>query len=230
VLPNLLKALPKSERKRLTKLTELESQARAKGFTSIAGVDEAGRGPLAGPVVAAACMIPEGLFFAGINDSKLLCPKKRKDLFFQLTSHEDILFAVGYVDHAEIDQMNIYRATLKAMQMAIGQLKIKPDYILVDGVKLPVEEGQHAERVIQGDRLSQMIAAASIIAKETRDAYMRQMHERYPEYGFDEHKGYATVKHCAALAKFGPSPVHRRTFKSVMASGEGPGNLIDFPK
>lgn len=203
---------PKSEKRRLEKLIEPETLARAKGYRCVAGVDEAGRGPLAGPVLAAACTIPEGIFFGYINDSKLLTSQKRKVLFEQLTTHEGVQFGVGRIEQDEIDRINIYQATLAAMRMAVAQLKEQPDVLLVDGMHLAIE-GIHAQRIVQGDRLSQMIAAASIIAKESRDQIMIQYHEVYPEYGFDEHKGYATEKHRAALHKYGPCPLHRRTFK-----------------
>lgn len=204
-------AFSKSEKRRLEKLTEPETLARSKGYRCVAGVDEAGRGPLAGPVLAAACTIRAGLFFAHINDSKLLTPKKRKILFEQLTAHEGVQFGVGRIDQDEIDKINIYQATLVAMRLAVAQLQEQPDVVLVDGMHLTID-GIHAERIVKGDQLSQMIAAASIIAKESRDQIMIQYHETYPEYGFDEHKGYGTEKHRAALHKYGPCPLHRRTF------------------
>src|SRR5262249_1530963 len=139
-LPKPSKALPKSERTRLKKLTVLEKEARLKGFQRIAGVDEVGRGPLAGPVVAVACSIREGLFFPGINDSKLLTAKRRKELFKDLTRHEGVQYGIGVVDHIEIDRINIYQATLVAMRQAVLQLREKPDCLLVDGLRLQVEE------------------------------------------------------------------------------------------
>lgn len=210
----LSKTLPKNERERLTKLTELESAARAKGYRCIAGVDEAGRGPLAGPVVAAACSIPGKLYFPGINDSKLLLPKKRKILFEQLVGHEGVHYGVGVIEHNVIDQINILQATLEAMRAAVKQLPVQPDCLLVDGVHVFLES-VYSEPIIKGDSRSQMIAAASIIAKETRDQIMIEYHKQYPEYGFDEHKGYGTEKHRKALAKYGPCPIHRRSFSSV---------------
>lgn len=212
--PKPLRALPKNERERLAKLTELEIEARAKGYHSLAGVDEVGRGPLAGPVVAAACSIREGLFFSGINDSKQLTPLKREILFEQLRAHEGVRFGIGLVDHLEIDRINIYQSTLVAMREAVLKLPEKPDCLLVDGVRLNVE-GIYSERIIKGDTLSQMIAAASIIAKVMRDQIMVNYHEQYPEYGFHEHKGYATKQHRLALAQHGPCPIHRKTFEPV---------------
>lgn len=205
------KALLKSEEGRLKKLTELEATFRVKGFKCIAGVDEAGRGPLAGPVVAAACSIPEGLFFSGINDSKLLLPKQRKELLKQLLMHEGVAYGIGVIGHFEIDQLNIHHAALAAMRLAVEHLPIQPDCLLVDG-KFGFTDKIFTERIVKGDSLSQMIAAASIIAKETRDQMMIYFDKRYPEYGFAEHKGYATAHHREALEKYGPCPIHRRSF------------------
>ncbi len=212
------KALPQSERTRLKRLVKLESKARAGGYHCVAGIDEAGRGPLAGPVYAAACVIEEGVFFAGINDSKLLSVQKRQSLFEKITAHPSVFYGIGCVDHETIDQINIHQASLEAMRLAMAQLIEKlgkqPDYVLVDGVHLPLP-GAVSERVIHGDRLSQMIAAASILAKQSRDQVMIQYHEQYPEYGFDQHKGYATRKHQEALKKHGPCAIHRRSFSCV---------------
>lgn len=218
MVPETWKALPKSERIRLKRLTTLESQARLKGYRCVAGVDEAGRGPLAGPVYAAACVIPVGIFFPGINDSKLLSGPKRQALFELITTHPAVSFGVSYVDHETIDRINIHQAGLEAMRGAIAQLADKltekPDYVLVDGMHLPLPEIV-SERIVRGDRLSQMIAAASIIAKQNRDQVMMEYHAEYPEYGFNEHKGYATPQHRAALQKYGPCPIHRRSFAPV---------------
>jgi ribonuclease HII len=213
VQPKQLKTLPKNERKRLRKLVELEEKARAKGYQILAGVDEVGRGPLAGPLVAAACMIQDGLFFGGINDSKQLTPLKRRHLYEQLTTHPGVSFGMGLVEHQEIDRINIHQSTLVAMRQAVAKLPQRPDYLLVDGLHLTID-GIMTERIIKGDTLSQMIAAASIIAKETRDQIMIQYHEEYPEYGFAQHKGYGTELHFQALAKYGPCPIHRKTFLS----------------
>ncbi len=196
------------------KLLKFETLARSQGFKRIVGVDEAGRGPLAGPVVAAACMIAEKVFFKGINDSKLLSPRKRQALFKQLTTHQEVIYGVGVVDHTLIDELNIYQATKEAMRRALDNLKERPDYLLIDAVYLDYE-ATPCQNIIEGDRLSHSIAAASIIAKETRDALMLELHEQYPQYGFHEHKGYGTKRHLEALMQFGPCPIHRRSFAPV---------------
>ncbi len=205
------------EKKRLQKLTAIEKNIWRLGLKRIAGVDEAGRGPLAGPVVAAACIIPEGLFFEGINDSKLLSIKVRRSLFESLISHKEVVYGVGEVSHTVIDEINILQATFLAMREAIFSLKEKPDYIIVDGVKIP---GIVNQNIIKGDQKSQSIAAASIIAKCRRDELMVGWHEKYPEYGFDQHKGYGTPQHMAALKKHGPSPIHRRSFAPLHSTPE----------
>jgi ribonuclease HII len=210
-----LNRFPKSEKQRLLQLVELEQQAEAKGFRRIAGVDEAGRGPLAGPVVAVACVFKSTLFFSGINDSKLLTIQRRRALYEALTGHAELDYGVGIIEAPVIDEMNILQAALRAMHEAVLDLQERPDYLLVDGNVAVAVENIPAEKVIQGDRRSQLIAASSIIAKEVRDELMRKYHSLYPEYGFDEHKGYGTEKHRAALAKYGPCPIHRKTFSPV---------------
>ena len=199
---------------RLKTLVAFETRARKRGFQKIAGVDEAGRGPLAGPVVAAACIIPEGIYLPGINDSKKLTSEQRERLYDLLKSNPEILSAEGVVEAIIIDQINILRATLEAMAVAIVKLKAKPDYVLVDGNRLPSLE-MPAEAIVRGDSLSQSIMAAAIIAKVTRDKMMKQYHEQWPEYGFDEHKGYPTPQHLQALEKFGACPIHRQSFGPV---------------
>ena len=224
------KTLPKSEKTRLKRLVKLESHARASGYRCVAGIDEVGRGPLAGPVYAAACVIPPGIFFAGINDSKLLSAPARQSLFERITAHPAVAYGIGSVDHETIDRINIYQASLEAMRLAMKQLIEKlgeqPDYVLIDGVNLPLP-GAVSERVIQGDRLSQMIAAASILAKQTRDKVMIQYHEQYPEYGFHEHKGYSTRQHQEALKTHGPCPIHRRSFSGVSKEPSPPLEMGD---
>lgn len=204
----------KKERSRLLSLIQYEQLARSKGFSAIAGVDEAGRGPLAGPVFACACIIPENLFFPGINDSKQLSPKKRAELFLQLTSNSHVIYGIGEASHFEIDQINIYQATIQAMLKAIKKLKMTPDYLLVDGMKLDCINIS-SEKIIEGDAKSQSVAAASIIAKETRDQRMNEFHEMWPHYGFDKHKGYGTRQHLEAIEKYGPCPIHRLSFKPL---------------
>jgi ribonuclease HII len=192
------------------------------GFKLVAGIDEAGRGPLAGPVVAAAAVLrPEmatellaGGFFDKLKDSKKLSAEKREE-FFDLIKENFFETAIGICDHATIDRVNIFQATFLAMKMAIGNLKTKPDYLLVDG-KFPIPNlSLPQEAIISGDALIFSIAAASIIAKVTRDRMMAELHVQYPQYGFLRHKGYGTKEHLEALAKYGPCPIHRKTFRPV---------------
>lgn len=200
-----------NEQERLHLLTQYEEEARSQGFHSIAGVDEAGRGPLAGPVVAAACIIPRDLFFSGVNDSKKLTPRQRETLFHEITSCNRVIYASGVISHTEIDLINIYQATIAAMLEAVNGLSVIPDYLLVDGMKLP-HPIIPCQKIIRGDALSQSIAAASIIAKVTRDRLMEEYDGEWPQYGFKQHKGYPTKAHCEAIAHHGPCPIHRLTF------------------
>lgn len=194
-------------------MLEFENAARAEGFLYIAGIDEAGRGPLAGPVVAAAVILPLDVALEGVTDSKKLSPLKRAKLF-DLIMKNALAVGVGMADAAMIDRINILQATLRAMEMAVAELLLKPDLLLIDGISktaLTVEQ-----RVIKkGDSLSLSIAAASIIAKVTRDRMMEQYEEEYPGYGFSGHKGYGSKAHMEAIARLGPSPIHRRTFGGV---------------
>lgn len=199
------------ERNRLKKLNTFESQARLEGFKIIAGIDEAGRGPLAGPVVAAVCIIPEGVLIKGVDDSKKLTSKQREELFEEMTSRQDISYAVGIVEVEVIDKINILQATIQAMLQAVANLDLIPDLLLVDGLQLP-HPTLPVRKIIKGDSLSQSIAAASIIAKETRDRLMRAFHDKWPQYQFNLHKGYGTEKHLEAIQKYGPCPIHRRSF------------------
>ncbi len=190
-----------------------ERNLQAQGFTAIAGLDEAGRGPLAGPVVAAAVILPENKKWPGIKDSKMLSAAQRED-GFDLLSRKASAIGVGIVDVEEIDRCNIFRASLKAMEIAIQKLPFPPDYLLIDGshgLRLGIPE----EAVIHGDRLCTSIAAASIIAKVTRDRLMVQYHDQYPDYNFARHKGYSTQEHLAAIEKFGCCPIHRQSFKRI---------------
>jgi len=202
------------ELQRLFKLTSYEQEARSQGFNAIAGIDEAGRGPLAGPVVAAACIIPEGIYFREINDSKQLTPEQREQLFAELTSHPQVSFAVGSSSHTLIDRVNIYQATILAMLQAVAALPNVPDYILVDGLNLP-HPAIPCLKIIKGDTLSQSIAAASIIAKVTRDRLMHEYDAQWPQYGFKQHKGYATPCHLEAIERHGPCPLHRQSFEPI---------------
>lgn len=199
------------ELQRLHDLTIFERAARQQGYNQIAGIDEAGRGPLAGPVVAAACIIPEDIFLPGINDSKKLTPQKRLALFEQIKADTRIQFGVGIVSHSIIDKINIYQAAMEAMRIAVANLPNRPDYLLVDGLKL--EYPIPSQKIIKGDQLSQSIAAASIIAKETRDQIMLEYHQEWPHYGFNKHKGYGTAFHRNALSVHGPCAIHRLSFE-----------------
>ena len=190
-----------------------EDQCYRAGYRNIAGIDEVGRGPLAGPVVAAAVIFPKGWIDEEITDSKRLSPKRREKLYDKILSHSRSV-GVGVVDQAEIDRTNILQATLKAMEMAIGELSPPPDYLLVDGIHgLPIRIPQRS--IKRGDTLSISIAAASIVAKVTRDRMMIEHHERYPQYNFAKHKGYGTREHLEAIRKFGCCELHRMTFRGV---------------
>ena len=189
---------------------DFENNLRCKGFVNICGVDEAGRGPLCGPVVAAACVLPSGLIIDGLNDSKKLTAKKREALFDVITD-KAVAFSIAQASVQEIDEYNILEATLLAMRRAITSLDIPADYALIDGnvcrgFDIP------AECVIHGDSISYSIAAASILAKVTRDRICDDLDAMYPEYGIAKHKGYGTKAHMDALRQFGPSPIHRRQF------------------
>lgn len=193
--------------------------AYQEGYQIIAGVDEAGRGPLAGPVVAAACIFPRGLVLEGVDDSKKLSPIKREEIYQILVSHPEIDFAIGVVEQAQIDVINILQASLAAMAIAVKNLIVEPDFLLVDGNQLPPTRIP-SKAVVKGDSLSQSIAAASILAKHSRDQMMLQFHLEWPQYGFDKHKGYATRAHLQAIQKHGPCPIHRKSFepiKSILA-------------
>ena len=203
-----------SERARLRQMLQYEAQMQTQGHRLIAGIDEAGRGPLAGPVIAAACILPMNAYFPSLNDSKLLSPAQRERLFCKLTTHEGVYFGVGLVDIEEIDLLNIYQATLCAMKKAVEALPFEPDCFLVDGMPFSWK-GKPALKIIKGDRLSQSIAAASIIAKVTRDQLMVKYGKEFPEYGFESHKGYGTPQHLKALHFHGPTRIHRRSFEPV---------------
>jgi len=199
----------KEERKRLLQMSEFEIQARSKGFVHIGGIDEAGRGPLAGPVVAGCVILPEDCFIEHLNDSKKLTPSLR-DKLFDLIKKEAVDFGIGMIMPEEIDEINILNATKKAMIQAVSCLKTKPDYLIIDALELPLPITQLS--VYKGDSLSVSVAAASIIAKVTRDRWMEEAHKLYPEYGFDRHKGYGTQEHMEAIKKFGLCPIHRKSF------------------
>jgi ribonuclease HII len=206
----------RQERKRLQQLLSFERAARQKGFCRIAGIDEAGRGPLAGPVVAAACILPEGWILEGIDDSKKLSRPTRQRIFKHVTNDPQICYSVGIVSAEIIDEINIFQATVQAMLAAVQQLGTPPDYLLVDGMRLPYADCP-VEKIIKGDALSLSIATASIIAKETRDLLMEEMHLQWPMYGFDRHKGYGTEQHLEAIRQHGLCPIHRRSFRTSRA-------------
>ena len=191
-------------------LWEIENSLFAEGFGIICGVDEAGRGPLAGPVCAAAVILPPQLELPGLNDSKKLTDKRRRELF-PIIKEQAVAFGIGMATEAEIDEINILQATYLAMERALAQLTVKPDIALIDGNRAK-DFGLPVRTVLKGDSLSANIAAASILAKVTRDDYMLQLAEQYPEYGFEIHKGYGTKAHYEALRLHGASPVHRMSF------------------
>ncbi len=192
-----------------------EKQAMLSGYKVIAGVDEAGRGPLAGPVVSAAVVLPPNFDVPGINDSKTLSEKKREALF-PVIQNQAIAFGIGMADHEEIDRINILQASLLSMKRAVEDLGLTPDYLLIDG-KFTIDSTIDQRPVIKGDALSLSIAAASILAKVTRDRIMKDLDLRYPAYGFSRHKGYPTKAHKAAILTHGPCPVHRKSFRGVRA-------------
>ena len=188
-----------------------ESAAKAKGFNLGCGVDEAGRGPLAGPVCAAAVILPEGAVIEGLNDSKKLSEKKREALF-DLVKENAIAWSVAFASVQEIEEHNILNATFIAMNRAIEGLQTKADFALVDGNRVPKEIKIPCETVVKGDSLSMSIAAASILAKVTRDRLMLELDEKYPMYEFKKHKGYGTALHMDLIRKYGPSECHRPSF------------------
>ena len=189
---------------------QFEKAASAKGYHLICGVDEAGRGPLAGPVFAAAVILPEGHIIEGVNDSKKLSEKKREQLFDKIIE-EALDFSIASASETEIDEYNILNATYLAMQRAVEGLSKKADYALIDGNRMP-PLSIDGETVIKGDALSASIAAASILAKVSRDRYMLEMAQVYPQYQFEKHKGYGTKLHYEMLDAYGPCPLHRQTF------------------
>ena len=187
-----------------------EREAFAKGYQAVCGVDEAGRGPLAGPVCAAAVILPAGLVIDGLNDSKKLTDKKRRELYDVITQNA-VSDGIAKASEREIDEINILPATFLAIQRALDKLSVKPDLALIDGNRAK-DFGLPVRTIVKGDSLSASIAAASILAKVTRDRLMEELDETYPQYGFAVHKGYGTKRHYEALREYGPCPIHRRTF------------------
>lgn len=215
--------MKEKELARLTELKKVEEELyTANHLTAIAGIDEAGRGPLAGPVVVACCMMPRESMIEGVNDSKKIAEKKREGLY-DLITEEAISYGVGIIGQKEIDEINILQATKKGLTMAIKEMEeklkekpelgiIKPDAILVDALTKIDTDGIPYKSIIHGDAISYSISCASIIAKVTRDRIMRQWDEVYPQYGFIKHKGYGTAAHIQAIKEYGLCPLHRRSF------------------
>lgn len=192
---------------------KFEKTAYSNGFAYVAGIDEAGRGPLAGPVMAAAVILPAGLSIIGVDDSKKLTPGKRENLF-EIIMAQALSVGVGIVSPVEIDRINILQATRRAMLAAVQQLSPQPDYLLIDGIST-IDSDVPQKTIKKGDSLSLSIAAASIIAKVTRDRFMIEMDAKYPGYGFAGHKGYGSAAHMEAIRRLGPSLIHRLTFGGV---------------
>lgn len=188
-----------------------EREELENGAAYVCGVDEAGRGPLAGPVFAAAVILPEGLIIEGVNDSKKLSEKKREALF-DVICEKALAYSVSAVDEATIDEINILQATYQAMTDAVNELDIKPDVVLIDGNRTPPQLEVRSRCIVKGDALSMSIACASILAKVSRDRFMLKIAEMYPEYSFEKHKGYGTALHVEKIKEFGASPVHRKSF------------------
>lgn len=222
-----MREISESELFRLQSMSLCEKRLRVEGFVRIAGIDEAGRGPLAGPVVAAACILPEGTLFANLNDSKQLTPEERDILFAEITACSNLIYGIGIIDRKTIDRVNILQATFLAMRKAVEALPIRPDYLLIDGNQIPHFEIP-TEPIVQGDGLSISIAAASIIAKVTRDRIMIELDLKYPKYGFRQHKGYATEQHLEAIRAHGPCAIHRKSFDPVKSMLNPPPVQIDL--
>ena len=191
-----------------------EKKAYESGAKLVAGIDEAGRGPLAGPVVAAAAILPRKFRHKTLNDSKQLTPEERDVIFAEITNRVDISWGIGISEVEIIDRYNILAATWRAMKAAVDALAVAPDHLLIDGLPVPVFSIQQTA-IVEGDCKSYSIAAASVIAKVTRDRMMLKLHDQYPDYNFAQHKGYATPEHFAALEKHGPCPIHRKSFAPV---------------
>lgn len=207
--------MKEKEEERLKELKKDEEKLHSNGVKLIAGIDEAGRGPLAGPVVVGIAIMPENSMIEGVNDSKKVSEKKREKLY-DLITQEAIAWNVGIADQNEIDEINILNATKLALTRAIDGLKIKPDLILVDALTNINTLGIPYKSIIKGDAKEYSIAAASILAKVTRDRMMREYDEIYPQYGFSGHKGYGTAKHIAAIKEYGPCILHRKSFIKIL--------------
>lgn len=208
--------MKEKELERLTKLKEIEKELYVKGFQTIAGIDEAGRGPLAGPVVVAGVIMPQDSIIEGVNDSKKVSEKKREKLYDAILE-EALSYSVAIIGQDVIDEINILNATKQGVTKVVEELEIKPDLILVDALTHIDTKGIPYDAIIKGDAKCYQIAAASILAKVTRDRIMRQWDEIYPQYGFMAHKGYGTAKHIAAIKEYGLCPIHRRSFTKNFA-------------
>ena len=202
--------MKEKELDRLKNMLEIENSLYEQGYTAICGVDEAGRGPLCGPVVAAAVILPKDKCIEGVNDSKKLSEKKREKLYDDIIENA-IAYGVGISDVSVIEEVNILNATKLAMKQAIENLQIKPDYVLIDGNQM-IDITINGETVVSGDARSESIAAASILAKVTRDRMLVEYDKKYPEYGFAKHKGYGTKAHIEAIGKYGLTDIHRPSF------------------
>ena len=198
---------------------EFEKAASDSGFSCICGVDEAGRGPLAGPVCAAAVILPEGAVIEGLDDSKKLTEKKRERLY-DIIKQTAVAYSVAYGTLEEIETVNILEATYLAMNRAIEGLTVKPDFALIDGNRVPRGIKIPCETIVKGDSKSMSVAAASVLAKVTRDRLMLEYDKKYPEYNFKKHKGYGTKRHYAALTAYGPCPLHRQSFLKKFYEGK----------
>ena len=225
-----LKIMNNKELARLKWMYKYELFQKAKGINVIAGIDEAGRGPLAGPVVASAVILPDLLSnsdyeqWEGINDSKKLSAKKRERLYNRIIEYPKAYVGIGIVSERKIDEINILRATQMAMRIALNNLPVIPQFVLVDGMTIP-DVKIRQQKIINGDCLSLSIASASIIAKVTRDNIMRDYHQKYPQYGFNRHKGYGTKEHFRLLKQYGYCRIHRKSFRPVSLMRE-----IDYPE
>lgn len=197
---------------RFLSMTVYEKECRQRGFQFLAGIDEVGRGPLAGPVVAAAVILPEDFYLPGIDDSKKLTEAKREEYFNKIKS-EALGMGIGLIDTEEIDRINIYEATKKAMIASVQALNMEPDFLLIDAMK--IETPLPSNSIIKGDSKSISIAAASIVAKVTRDSLMKKMSGEYPVYGFERNMGYGTSEHLEAIEKYGLTPHHRKSFAPI---------------
>lgn len=203
--------MKEKELERLTNLKQIENELHTRGFKNICGIDEAGRGPLAGPVVVAGVIMPQDSMIEGVNDSKKISEKKRELLYDKIID-EAISYSVAIIDQNTIDEINIVQATKKGVTDVVKGLDIRPDLIIIDALTHIDTDGVPYESIIKGDAKCYSIGAASIIAKVTRDRIMREWDTVYPQYGFAQHKGYGTAKHIAALKEYGPCPLHRKTF------------------